>query len=337
MRNRFNKKLIIGFILIILGLFLVVFINNPLGWSLFKNSNFNKSNTEQWSNDFKIIDIISSQDDMVQKCFSYKSQSEQPKPLVISLHTWSGDYSQKDPLANLCKAKDLNYLHPNFRGSNNTKEACCSDLVISDIDDAITFALNNFNVDSTKIYIIGFSGGGYTTLCTYLKSKHKIAAFSAWASITDLNAWYNQSLERENDYNKDILNCTESKTILNIKAAKQRSPLYWETTKQKLNTQRLSIFAGVRDGIEGSVPITHSINFYNKLLTDLKVKDSTKFVTQLEREHLRDTKISKNNLGKIGNRSVLLKKTFNDLSLTIFDGHHEILSAYALDNLLEIE
>ena len=186
-----------------------------------------------WPSEFKVVEIRSALDTSMQKAYFYKSESGKPKPLVVSLHTWSGYYDQHDPLAELCKARDLNYIHPDFRGANFISDACCSELALSDIDQSISYAINNSNVDTGEIYVIGVSGGGYATLSSFMKSKYKIRKFSAWASISDLVAWYNESHIRGNNYDDNILVCTDSKNgVLNKKIAMERSPLYWETVGQ---------------------------------------------------------------------------------------------------------
>jgi len=111
-----------------------------------------------WSNDFELVEIESAMDHHIQKAYFYRSTATDPAPLIVSLHTWSGDYTQKDTLAVLCRAQGLNYIHPDFRGVNNTKNACCSELAINDIDESIAYAIKNANVDTLRIYIIGHSG-----------------------------------------------------------------------------------------------------------------------------------------------------------------------------------
>ena len=288
-----------------------------------------------WDKDFSIVEINSSLDSNIQKAYFYKSKSNKPEPLIVSLHTWSGYYSQKDELAKICKEKDLNYIHPDFRGANWTKDACCSELALNDIDDAITYAMENSNIDTTKIFVIGVSGGGYATLSTFMKSKHNINKFSAWASISDLIAWYNQSEMRNSKYAKNILDCTASKDGLNIVNAKQKSPIYWNTPTEKLINSKLYIYAGIYDGIQGSVPITHSINFYNKLLTDLSVLDTLKYVSDIEKLKLLEFRKPLGNYGSIGERTICLKKEYGNLCLIIFEGNHEMLTEFALNELLE--
>lgn len=314
---------------------------NNATWSLIKKPfkqayiKFDDTRQADWSSDFEIVEIKSSKDNSVQKSYFYKSKSNEPKPLIVSLHTWSGDYSQNDNLAEICKQKDLNYIHPDFRGANRTINSCCSELALTDIDDAITYAIRNSNVETTKIYVVGASGGGYATLCTFMESKHNIKKFSSWVPITDLTAWYNESKIRKNKYAENILDCTDSKNGLNIENAKKKSPIYWNTPKEKLQNSKLTIYAGIYDGIQGSVPITHSINFYNKLLTDMSVSDTSKYVTDSEKLQLLEKREPIGEYGEIADRKICVKKQFGNLSLIIFEGNHEMLTEFALNELLE--
>ncbi|HTG65274.1 MAG TPA: hypothetical protein VL859_02750, partial [Flavobacterium sp.] len=70
--------------------------------------NTSKSN---WNDAFKKVEITSSLDGKMQNAYLYASKSKAKKPLIISLHTWSADYTQKDPLTNEILARDWNYVH----------------------------------------------------------------------------------------------------------------------------------------------------------------------------------------------------------------------------------
>ena len=296
---------------------------------------FDDTRNVNWDNEFNIVEIKSGIDENVQKAYFYTSKSNKPKPLIVSLHTWSGSYSQKDDLAKICQQNDLNYIHPDFRGVNWTKNACCSELAMNDIDEAITFAIDNSNVDTSKIFVIGVSGGGYATLSTFMKSKHNISKFSAWASISDLIAWYNESEIRNPKYAENVLDCTSSNNGLDIEVAKQKSPIYWNTPTDKLKKSKLFIYAGIYDGIQGSVPITQSINFYNKILTDLSVSDTSKYISDNEKLQLLEFRKPLGDFGNIGDRKIYLKKGIENLSLVIFEGNHEMLTDFALNQLIE--
>lgn len=294
---------------------------------------FDDTRKHKWCNELNKVSICSSVDSNIQSAYFYKSRSKKKRPLIVSLHTWSGNYAQKDNIADLCRKNDINYIHPDFRGPNNSFQACCSDLVISDINDAIDYAIQHSNVDTTNISIIGVSGGGYATLCCYLKLERKIKRFSAWVPITDLVAWYNESTIRKNKYAADIMRCTGSVGELDEQEAQKRSPLYNETPLHLINDRELFIYAGVYDGIQGSVPITHSINFYNKLLRDLSVKDSSKYVSDLEKLHLLEFRKPLGDYGNIGDRKVFLAKEHEKINLKIFEGGHEMLFDYAFNEI----
>lgn len=340
--NRSNMKKPVSYILIlILGLAIGIFITqNQTIWNALKKpftetfARYDDPRQNDWDTDFKVVDIQSTLDHSLQKAYFYKSNSTGPKPLVVSLHTWSGNYEQKDELAALSKTKNLNYIHPDFRGVNWTKDACCSDLALGDIDDAIDYAINNSNVDLSQIYVIGVSGGGYATLATFMKSRHLIRRYSAWVPISDLPAWYAQSKIMGTKYAENILACTNSKDSINMEVAMNKSPIYWKTPTEKLNTSELHIYAGVYDGIQGSVPITHSINFYNKVLKDMTIVDSSTYVNNTEKLILLEERKALGNFGNIAGRKVFLKKRSGNLNLTIFEGNHEMLTEYAFNDLI---
>lgn len=298
-----------------------------------------KTNSEivvGWDSCFSLIEIKSPLDGKMQKAYFYATMLASPQPLIVSLHTWSGDYTSTDTLASLCKQNGINYIHPDFRGANHTREACCSELALSDIDASIDYAINNTNVDTSRIYVIGVSGGGYATLSMFMKSKHHIRKFSAWVPISDLIAWYSESKIRGSKYTGNILECTGSVDgKLDEQEAIKRSPIYWNTPVEKLKNSQLSIFAGIYDGIQGSVPITHSINFYNKILWDLKESDPSKYVTDNEKLNLLEFRKPLADFGEIGNRGICLFKKCGNVQITVFTGGHEMLSEHAFNDLLK--
>lgn len=278
--------------------------------------------------------IQSSLDKNVQILYFDKSSSSKPKPLVVELHSWSNSAdSQKDILAEQARAKSWNYILPNFRGVNNHPKACCSEFVIADIDEAIDWALKNMNVDKKKIYVVGNSGGGYATMAMYMKSRHDISAFSAWSAISDLPTWYKESVERNNKYGPEIILCTNPNGTFDEQKAKDRSPLFWETPVKKRDKSSIKIYAGVHDGYTGSVPISHSIKFYNKLLLDAGESNLFHFVSEEESNILIKTQefSTKKPVKMIDNRAILYQKSSKNITLTIFEGTHEILKNVALD------
>jgi dipeptidyl aminopeptidase/acylaminoacyl peptidase len=280
--------------------------------------------------------IRSKLDDSTQVFYYNNSNSDKAQPLVVELHSWSNSsHSQKDILAAKAQQKGWNYILPDFRGVNNHIKACCSDYVIADIDEAIDWAIKNMKVDKSKIFIVGNSGGGYATLAMYMKSHHDINTFSAWSSISDLRKWYDESVERKNKYGPQILLCTGSGKNIENQKAWDRSPIFWDTPIKKRKKSKIQIYAGIHDGYTGSVPISHSIDFYNKLLFDYDVQDITKFVSEQESNTLISTQnfIKSGINKKIDDRQIHFQKSAKNITLTIFEGGHEILSNVALELL----
>ena len=292
------------------------------------------SQSSQLPDFLKKDSIQSSLDGNVQGFYYGKSTSSELQPLIVALHSWSGTAdSQKEILVEQTQAKGWNYIFPDFRGVNNHPKACCSEFVIADIDEAIDWALKNMNVDKKKIYVVGNSGGGYATMAMYMKSRHTIASFSAWSSISDLATWYGESVERKNRYGPEIIKCTGAGEVFDAEKAKERSPLFWKTPLKKRKNSQLQIYAGIHDGYTGSVPISHSINFYNKLLADAHEKDKARYVSEEDAATMLKTQTfpTRNSPKTIENRAILYQKTSKKITLTIFEGTHEILKSAALD------
>jgi poly(3-hydroxybutyrate) depolymerase len=296
----------------------------------------------QHTNQNKVVSILnkdsikSTLDGYSQVFYYYKSTDKNPKPLIVQLHSWSypADSLRTIGLDVISKTKNYNYLFPDFRGVNNHPKACCSEFVIADVDESIDWALKNMNVDKNQIYVIGYSGGGYATLAMYMKSRHTIKAFSAWASISDLVAWYGQSVERKNKYATEIISCTGAINSFDSLKAKERSPLAWTTPVKKRNKSILQIFAGIHDGYNnGVVPISQSISFYNKIIFDFKERNISKYVSKEDEKRLLETQTFTitDTAKKLADRVIYYQKTSKKVTLTIFEGGHEILSEQALE------
>jgi hypothetical protein len=105
----------------------------------------------------------------------------------------------------------------------------------------------------------------------------------------------------------------------------------------KLKSTRLNLYAGIHDGHTGSVPVSHSLRFYNKLLRDMGVKQKQPYVSEAEMEALLNRKPLPNDRssGNIGNRPVLYRKAYGPVRLIVFEGGHEMLPEAALEGLEE--
>ena len=289
--------------------------------------------TSTWPEDFAVVHLQSSADGSLQPAYFFAAPPGVAQPLLVSLHAWNGSYAQDDPLAARARHEGWNYIHPDFRGPNRTKEACLSQQSLADIDDAIQYAIDNGAVDEDNIFVVGASGGGYATLGAYVKSHHRIKAFLSWVPISDLISWFYQSKSRNAGFAQDILQCTSDGMRLDEHEARLRSPIFWDLPTTPRG--RLEIYAGIHDGYTGSVPISHSVLFFNRLVehygyaaSRVEASDMAKLLTRgMERgEHLQE----------IDGHVVLFSKKTPLVSLTIFDGGHKMLPEYCFERLKEI-
>jgi pimeloyl-ACP methyl ester carboxylesterase len=296
-------------------------------------------NTGDWPEECKLIYIPSKVDGTLQPAYFYRVPSSEPRPLVVSLHSWSAGYEQRDTLSWMCIAENYHYIHPDFRGKNNKPEACGSHLAIQDIDDAISYALANAPVSEKEVHVIGVSGGGHATLLSYMKSRHEIRSFSAWVPISDIEAWFYQSLSREPGYALDIVLATAGTDSLTGNLyfdkveARRRSPIYMSTPVSRRQNSKLLIHAGIHDGYTGPIPISQSLLFYNKVVQDFDSTATQSLVPDKDIITLLANRlIPSENYPEIAGREIHYWKNYrNNIFVLIFEGSHEMLPEVVLN------
>jgi lysophospholipase L1-like esterase/dienelactone hydrolase len=296
--------------------------------------------SKDWPEAFQRVEIISSLDKAIQPAYFYSSKGDKVRPLIVSLHTWSGGYDQKesDSLLHWTKERDYNYIHPDFRGPNKTPQACGSKYAIQDIDDAIKFAIENGNVDLHEIHVMGASGGGYSTLLAYMKTAYDVKTFSAWVPISNLVDWYYESVGRKAKYARDIALATtgiefgQEDYYLDETEAKLRSPVFMDTPTDKRSKSKLYIYTGIHDGYEGSVPITQSLKFFNKVVKDFDSANTKSLIStedMLSLVERRNTTVG--HPSKIQKGDFLFQRKYKDkVQVSVFEGGHERLPDLAL-------
>jgi lysophospholipase L1-like esterase len=114
--------------------------------------------------------------------------------------------------------------------------------------------------------------------------------------------------------------------------ARKRSPLFMNFQPEKRKGSFLNIYAGIHDGYTGSVPITQSMNMFNKLLADMypsqiKEKISDSLILSLVTKRI-DPDYDPNLM--LGGRKVYMNRELPDLNFTLFEGTHEMLVPQAL-------
>ena len=302
-----------------------------------------KESKRSWPAECKKVEIVSTADGNLQPAWFFHAKSGQPRPLVVRLHAWSSDYTKVDDVAQLCIDNDYNYIHPNFRGPNNRPEACGSPLVIQDIDDAIDYVIAHANVDTTSIHIIGGSGGGYATLLCYMKIKHRIKTFTAWASITNLVDYYYECAGRREKYGKYMQDLEQStsglpkdnfKPYFNESEAVKRSPVFMDTPVPQRENSKLFIFTGIHDGgLSGDVPFTHSLKMFNKIVSDFDYSEQEVLFSTEEMLRLMDWQTTGAPVNK-DHLSVLIQRQYLDkVQINLFEGGHEMIMDRVLDGV----
>ena len=159
------------------------------------------------------IAIVSSKDGSPQRAIFYvppgaAATAAGPKaPLVVFLHSWSTDYTTVGPALEESKRRGWVFVGPNFRGPNESPEACASDLAVQDILDSVERARKQARVDPQRIYLVGSSGGGHMALLMATRAPALWSAVSTWVPITDLAAWYEFSKATGSQYYRMMDQC----------------------------------------------------------------------------------------------------------------------------------
>jgi len=285
-----------------------------------------------WPAPFLRVGIPASVDGVSQPAyFLVAPPAKEKQPLVVSLHAWSVSFDQEDPVAQYVRQAGWNYIRPDFRGPNRTPDSCLSRKALSDIDDAIAYAKARAPVDDRFVFVTGVSGGGFATLGTYMRSRHDIRLFLAWVPISDLVAWYHESVARKNKYAQDILNITGSQETLEEEEARRRSPLFM--SGPVLPRSRLELFAGIHDGHTGSVPVSQSLRFFNRLAGQYGRADAQ--VSEAEIANLLHERGDPKATGTLDGRAVVFHREIPQVAVTLFEGGHEILAGHCFQRMRE--
>jgi len=225
---------------------------------------------------------------------------------------------------------DLAYIRPDYRGPNKRPEATGSELVIKDIMSAVEYAKKTTKIDTSSIYLVGGSGGGYTALLMAGHYPEMWAGVSAWVPITDLKAWYDECKKANRKYYKDIAASCGGAPGDNPAVDKEyrdRSPLTYLANAKEVT---LHISTGIHDGHKGSVPISHSILAFNEVADDKdKIsQDDIRFFVEKAQvpEHLKQS-ISDPSYGKM---QPLFRRTSGNATVTIFNGGHDFILEAAI-------
>jgi acetyl esterase/lipase len=281
----------------------------------------------QWPAAVREIQYPSAADQTLQPAFFYAPPGRELRPLLVALHTWSSDYRKTTgaPYVAGCIARGWAFIHPDFRGPNHRPEAAGSELALQDVLSAVAFARRTASIDTSRIYLVGNSGGGHLALLLAGRAPDIWAGISAWVPITDLRAWYRECRARKLGYADDIVRLAGGDPETDPAAARectQRSPLTHLAAARGLP---IDLNAGILDGHTGSVPISHTLLAYNALAAEhdrLSPEQIRHFVAQARVPPELDGASAD---AAYGHKPVLFRRQSGPVRLTVFDGGHEIV------------
>ena len=280
------------------------------------------------------VKIKSSLDDSKQSAIFYKpKEREKPVPLLVILHSWSGNYKQSlhRECEAWCKQEGWSYLKPDFRGPNRNPQATGSELAVQDILDAVEFAKRKTRIDEKKILLVGTSGGGYMSLLMAGRAPNLWAGVSAWVPISDLSAWHSETKKKGLKYFREVeKSCGgppgKSKEV--DQQYSKRSPLTYLAKAKGITN--LDVNAGIRDGHSGSVPVSHSLHAFNAVAERIDqvpqaLIDELVQTAKVPRSHAFSGKDP-----SYGIKKPLFRRMSGKARVTLFEGGHELVSGAAL-------
>lgn len=264
------------------------------------------------------------------------SESSSPRPLVVALHTWSYDHANcGEGYRKAAEEWDWHFIYPEFRGPNWNSAGCGSDLVVSDLEDAVAYMKSICNVDPRRVYLTGGSGGGHCSLLLAGRRPDLWTAVSSWCPISDIAAWHAQCKGTRHDhYASHIEQACGGNPAESEEAALQcrvRSPLTWLANAREAGLT-VDISTGIHDGHTGSVPISQAFNAFN-ILADAEDKFSDEEIKFMEQEEKVFPGMAYNDTDPAFDQKfpVLLRRQSAAARLTLFEGGHNIFPATAFE------
>lgn len=285
--------------------------------------------------------VPSTYDGSLQPCYFWAPEKAKTDsvPLVVGLHTWSGDYTSVthyDTVLKYARAHGWAMVGPNFRGPNDHPEACGGDAAVQDIVDAVDFAKKQVKIDAKRVYIIGGSGGGHMTLLMAGRHPEIWAGCAAFCPITDIARWHADSLldhpGRGKRYAQMMEGACGGAPLEKPGEYRHRSPLTWLARAKDAGVP-VYIATGIHDGWAGSVPVGHAIRAFNAL-ADAADRVGEADIAAIEAEQQVPEALASGETSDpfySKKMSIHLRRTSANARLTLFEGGHSGNFAAGLD------
>ena len=141
--------------------------------------------------------------------FPTRSNENNTKPLIVIPHggPWARDYWELDKFVQYFTNRGYTTLKVNFRGSAGFgKEHLLSgvnsmdEVMIDDIVDATTTAIEKFNLDPENVFLFGHSYGGYATYMSLIRYPELFNSGVALAAPSNLKKWMKIQKREGNDF-----------------------------------------------------------------------------------------------------------------------------------------
>lgn len=282
---------------------------------------------EGWPDKVSEIEYLSRADNSMQPALFYDPGGEAKKPLLVALHSWSGNFKQANgPFGQWCIDHGWVMIHPNFRGINDHPQACGSELVVQDILSAVEHCRTKCRIDDRRIYLIGSSGGGYASLLMAGRAPELWAGVSAWCPIYDLAIWHGDTKKRNLRYDEMLEQVCGGAPGASPAVDEQyrvRSASNW--LKQAKGKVRLSINTGITDGHNGSVPVGHTLRAFNAVAQPGDAISEAN-IEMMEREPKMPVALQQSiEDPSFGEKRPLFRRESETAQVTIFQGGHEIV------------
>ncbi len=274
------------------------------------------------------VRIESTADGSGQPALFYHSGSDHAKPLLVVLHSWSSDYQKQFsiPYGLWAVRNDWVFIHPDFRGAYTGPQSTASEQSVRDILDAVDYARRNARVDSTRIYVTGFSGGGMMALIMAGRFPELWAGVAAWVPVYDLALWYKVTRRMKRKYANHIANSCGgppvSGTIAESECRKRSVSTYLRNARGK--RVQIYIATGIRDDF---VPPGHSFRAFNDL-ADGKDRISENDILYIDKHlrlppHMRQK--HRDSLFSDAGLRILFQRKSANVVLNIFNGRHDVV------------
>ena len=255
------------------------------------------------------------------------------KPLLVGLHTWSSTFASAGGdavYAKWCIEQGWAFVHPDFRGPNWTPSALGSDRAVQDVVEAVAWAKTQTEVDDSRIYLIGVSGGGHMAMLMAGRHPELWAGVSAWCGIVDVAKWHREHVKdgKQDKYAKNIEAALGHAPTADDADARHRSPIAHLPNAASVP---LDIAHGIHDGRKGSVPFTHALLAFNEVAAAGQKLPIQAIQAYYDTQKLPAGWAVSPPDASFGLNTPLFRQTSGNTRVTIFEGGHEIVHQAALN------